>query len=351
MRVLRFGLAVIFGVLSLAPSGATAKPLLATSPELLDYLIQDVCTDAQSRPIQGDPATCRRHRNIAIGEPSPYLVTDFEVSNGKTYSAMNSIPVSALDGNMRIIVTKSMQGNFRPGFRFSFDASRDGYDLIDITNSEYASFIRTSDGGCFDQIFSRRGSFRNAKDRAGGWILFPRTAPSTWPVSRGVPVTTYKIQLTKGRPGCNNGHSTGMTFWNRPVAYRFETDKALRAIRSDHFASGDLGAENNALERYYFTREYGFTRWEAWVPLARCFQEHGTEAAICHPERPDYALRGRCSVLNSTSSGLPGMDQWGNQTWVRVDCRDQTKYLALDHPQRLLSPTMARDNGVEDLQP
>jgi hypothetical protein len=344
----------IAGTLAIAFGAGTAgcaksAPRTTTNAELLDYLIGDVCVDGKGAAVGGDPAGCPAHRNIAIGEASPYLVTDFERNTGATYSAMSSFPVNGPDGTARVMVTKNLQGGFSPLFRFSFNASRDGYDLIDTSSPDYVSFMRTSDGGCFDQVFSRSPTV-GGSDRAGGWLLFPQSAPSSWPAASSVQTTTYKIQLTTGRPGCTDGHATGRTFWNAPARYRFETGKTLMAIRSDHFASTVLGRQNNALERFYFTREYGFTRWEAWIPQARCFSEHGEAAPICHPESPDYALRGRCSVLTVTATSYPGLDLWGDQKWVRVDCRDETKYVPLTTPALMRDRNMARNDGVQDIQ-
>jgi hypothetical protein len=120
--VLSAGLAAIASL-----STAQAGP----DPELMDYLIQDVCVDGSDHAIAGDPAACANHRNIMIGEPSPYIVTDFDRNANATYEAMNSIPVVGMDGLVKILYPKNLQGNFDSGFKFSFVPSRDGYDLLD----------------------------------------------------------------------------------------------------------------------------------------------------------------------------------------------------------------------------
>ena len=337
-------LAVLFAV------PARAAP--TASPELLDYLIQDVCVDAADRAVTGDPALCPAHRDIRLSEPTPYLVTDVDHANADaTYFAFASFPVRGADGTVKVMHTKSGQGHFGADYTFSYDPARDGYDLTDLSSSSWASFVRTSDGGCFDQIWSGSGRAETMADRAGGWILFPLgTPPSAWPATSSARTRTHHVQLTPGVAGCGNGSSPGRTFWNAPARYQFETGKRLTAIRSDHFANHALSRGNNALERFYFTREYGLTRWEAWMPQSRCLAEHGADAAICHPENAEtHPLRGRCSVLNQTATGTPGLDQWGGQPWVRVDCRDETNYVALDTPQVMLNGAMARGAGHDDL--
>lgn len=316
--------------------------------DIVDYLISDVCVDANNNPIAGDPATCPNHRDLQVGEAIPYIVTDFDRSNGNaTYMATASIPVQGTDGSLKIIASKNLQGNFTPDFQFSFDVQRDGYDLIDIVNSANISFIRTSDGGCYDQLWSGNGQTASIADRVGGWILFPNSSFG----SGSADTTTYNIPISPNRPShCTPGHSSGVTYWNPPATYTFETGKTLTAVKSFHFASTKLDQENNALELFYYTHEYGFTRWEAWIPQSRCFSTYGSSSPVCQPQSPDNPLAGRCSVLNVSSTGIPGLDTWGGQNWVRVDCRDETNYIALNYPQKMVDNTMAQNDGYVDIQ-
>ncbi|WDD91629.1 hypothetical protein Bsp3421_001565 [Burkholderia sp. FERM BP-3421] len=340
MRSLACSLALLL-CMSAAHAGATR--------ELRDYLIQDVCVDADDNPIAGDPASCPSHRDMRVGERSPYLLTDFDHNSGAAYQSTNSIPVLGADGTTKVLVMKNLQGGFDSRFRFSFSEVRDGYDLIDLDNSSYASFIRTSDPGCRDQIWSRTGGAGSIAERAGGWILFPfQGPPSGWPPSSSIYHPTYHIQVTQPAPaGCGDGNSTGVTYWNGPGAYQFESGKVMTAIRSDHFAATTLSQRNNALERYFFTKEYGMTRWEAWIPRSRCYAERGAQDPSCHPETDNEPLRARCKVLNVSGTGHAGLDRWGDQDWVRVDCRDASRYVALDTPQYLLDDQIARRQVVD----
>ena len=315
--------------------------------ELLDYLTQDVCTDGSGNQIAGDPATCGSHRNINIGEHLPYLLTDFDASNNDvTYFSFSSIPVHGQDDTLKVLISKSGQGNFNAGYTFSFDAARDGYDLVDTTFSNYASIIRTSDGSCYDQMFSPTGDISSIPARAGGWPLFPY---DTWSTASSADIHTYHVQITQN-VGCSNGDSEGVTYWNAPTAYTFETGKVLTAIKQYHFASTQLSQQNNALELYYFSKEYGVTRWEAWIPQSRCFAQYGSSSGTCHPEDPSiYPLQGRCSKLVVSGTGIAGLDTWGGQNWVRTDCRDNTNYVELGTPQLMLDDTMAQDDGYVDI--
>lgn len=344
-------LATISAIFLASTVGAPAAHSQITA-ELYDYDVQDVCVNSANVATTEDPAYCSNRRNIELGEKSPYIVTDFLQSNENiTYQAGNSIPVLGMNGDTLVMTYKSLQGNFNSGYQFSWVEGRDGFDLMNITDSSFTSFVRTFDPGCFDQIWSSNGQTYSMAIRAGGWINFPYYAPpSSWPATSNTELRTYHVQLTPSSgPPCTNGNALGRTFWNSPAPYRFETNKVLWAIRSDHFASSNLAAARNALERYYFTKEYGYTRWEAWMPQQQCFQERGQDNPICHPEWDSNVVTQRCKIMNVSATGVPGIDRWGNQNWVRVDCRDTTKFIALNTPQIMLAPQMANANGFNDI--
>jgi hypothetical protein len=352
---------------ALSASGASAQ-----NSELFDYLVQDVCVDAQDRIVQGDPASCSRHRNLKLGERTPFLMTDWGTDENQSFFAWTSFPVRAEDGQIRVMVSRNSNNGrpHTPNFSFSFNQNNSGYDLIDLTYSGYASIIRTSDANCLDQLFSSRrrspSALRSPASRAGGWILFPNTrSPSSYAATTSIINRTARTPIG-GKPGCTQGDSLGATFWNNPRYYRYEGNengqrKNLLTIRTDHFASRDLSSQNNALEMFLFTKEYGLTRWEAWQPRSRCIAEtQGQTGRIknCYPDNyPDGSeipanlvnLRSRCKDLNVSGTSHPDISSWGGQVWVRVDCRDMTRHLPLNQPVMMLDSTMAQRNGVDDI--
>jgi len=335
-------------VASIENTASPAKPVVRAS-SLLDFLVQDVCVDAADRAVAGDPANCRHHRNLKLGEKLPYIVTDFDHAARISLGSMSSIPVRATDGTTMVLVTKSLQGRYTPGYSFNYSPARDAFDLIDIRHSKYASIVRTFDGSCFDQLFSRNGNARGMANRAGGWILFPLApAPSRWPKQASVPIKTWRVQLSAAGPKCASNQGSGITFWTAPTPYTFETGKILTAVRSDHFAAVDLAQPENSFERFYFTREYGMTRWESWWTVAHCKKMLGAGSARCGQTRAN-SVRTRCSVLNMPSNPISGLEQWGGQSWVRMDCRDSTRYVALARPHLPLSREIARGEGFIDI--
>lgn len=325
------------------PTGLNA--VIASNPTYLDYLIQDVCTDDFGNITTGDPATCPKHRNIRLGEKFPYFVSDRDGNGtGARYQANWSYPVAGPEGNLKVITFKEFR-NLNENYSFNnFSVTESGFDFIEFSSS-YVSGTRTSDPGCYDQIFSTDGGLYN---RQNAWAFFPVGDPETFPASSSGTFTTYGTPISYPRK-CNPGNSTGITYWHSPMNITFESGKTLRAVKSMHFAGTALNQQNNALELYYFTREYGFTRWEAWIPQSRCYAEKtGAEAAVCNPAGQHY-LSGRCSSLNVSSTGVPGLDTWGGQYWVRVDCRDTTYYQALNTPTLPLDNVMAQNNGIVDV--
>lgn len=318
---------------------------IAANPEVLDYLIQDVCVDASDRPIVGDPATCSPRRNVRVGEKVPYIVTDMDTVNGNTrYQALFSYPVPGTDDQLKVLTSKMMTNAARPvinsGFTFGFDVTRDGFDLLD-TSGSYISAIRTSDGGCYDQKISQ-----DANNRRNGWILFPTSGVNTGSLINHN-ILINRINVSPAVPSncplvSQATNNEAQDIWNPPVATTFHSGKNMQSVQTYHVAHWNLSQQNNAIEKFYFTKQYGFTRWEAWIPLSRCIAESGASSPRCNPTHAQNILKGRCDPNTGTTS-------WGNQTWVRVDCRDTTHYLQLTTPQLPVTSVMAQNNGLVDI--
>ncbi len=307
--------------------------------DYLDYLISDVCVNANDVPISGDPYTCPIHRNIRIGERLPYLITDLDSGRNVRYQLLSSIPVVGTDGKLKVLVTKNGQGNFTANYRYNmvFTNASIAYDLID-PNGNAASVIRTFDGGCFDQLI-----YQDSTKRHGGWPLF---APSLLDGSLRHSIFMRRIEpeLPANCPRTGQSSGTTLSVWNRPVPVRFESGKTMNAIVTYHFSHYSLDRVSNALERFYFTKEYGFTRWEAWIPKQKCLDQGG-DLSRCDPRGSDNSLRQRCNP----TSPIPGVDFWGGKEWVRVDCRDSTFEILLTKSITPLDFTQGTGNNVKDI--
>jgi hypothetical protein len=272
--------------------------------DLTDFLVQNVCVDesgdpapgdpAPGDPAPGDPAACPHARDVKAGEDPPYRLTDYDRANGARYQTITSKPASG----DRVLVTKDMG---QSGY---------GYDLIE-RDGDFVSITRTSDPGCGEQVVSGAGN-------GDGWILSPTTRPDRPGHVR------HAMRLTRAAPPpqCHDSAPVSIVpdrtinaVWHPPELFRFESGKSLLALKTEHHAHFDLSRPDNAIEVIYFTREYGFSRWEAWVPEARCIREGGE--SICQPGAPDNVLRGRCRPDSARRLR-------GGQIWVRIDCRDTT---------------------------
>lgn len=254
-----------------------------------------------------DPAICSYSRDLRSGETAPYRLTDFDKANGgKRYQAVSSVPLT--DGTVRI------EKRMGEDFPASFDPERDGYDLLE-QEGEFVSFIRTHDPQCGEQHLSGAGD-------GDGWLLFPNRGGLTAGGGR----QDMTLERLAPPPACPFRERTSrvpdrqiVAVWTAPQDVTFESGKTLRAIVSEHRAHHDLARWENAIERFYFTREYGWSRWEAWIPKRRCLDERGSDDPLkmCDPTDPANFLRGRCTPASATA-------RWGGQDWIRSDCRDTT---------------------------
>jgi hypothetical protein len=334
MRSFRLSSAVSVTVLASLLGGTSA---FAVTAEVRDFLIQDVCVDAQDRPISGDPYTCASHRDLRQGEAVPYLRTDNV--NGAVYQSVFAFPVRSpnpADPNPRVVVAKEFGGNdWGTAFR-DFDRCtngnctpvfRDGYDVAEM-NGTYVSFVGTSDPGINNQTFWRPGCSPGSSDPSwneDGWILFPAN------LTRGVQGNvTHGINITTN-DRCPSSFNSAHVAWDylaQPLTYT--SGKSMVTITSHHFA-GTNTANATSFEQFYFTKEYGFTRWEAW-------------------RRSDQCGSGGCeAIVNRNCNGATSAVISG-RTFYRLDCRDSTFVVQQSFPLEpslfLPTPQLSRTQNL-----
>lgn len=298
----------------LTACGAVDSPAVAPSRSpLADFLIQNVCLDEAGRVTSQDPASCTRSRNLRLGETPPYFLTDLDAAqDGKRYQAISSVPLP----NSQVKIEKRMG----EGTIASFDLARGGYDVIE-QQGEYVSFVKTYDQQCGEQHLSGAGE-------GDGWLLFPNRAQ----IRAGSRRQDMTLTRSEVLPTCPTSERVSRVTrkqiaarWTAPHPFKFESGKVLTTIMSEHHAHHDLSRRNNAIETFYFTREYGLSRWEASIPEQRCLQERpkSDPLRMCYPDDPANFLRGRCQPGEARAIR-------GGQQWIRVDCRDTTFHLPKD---------------------
>src|ERR1043166_2608818 len=270
-------------------SGADVSKLPATDP--MTWLVKSVCVDAQNQLTTEDPYNpCAVGiRKLQAGDPLPYHnIEQFG------YQQRDALPVfDPLDGKTWIVNTfdyRGYQGNVvgAPTVFNSFnlygttDRQSDGYDVIALQDNvvtpqdRWATIVNTDDGGGYQQTFY--GSSCRVGD---GWVLFPASGflsslggqapvaiadvyweqtdqnyPGHCPLSSATPpLTTWQCMGTSCSPS-----RTGFTFGG----VNSNPQKTMDTVVSYH----GFKSATSTLEVFYFTREYGMTRWEVWTPQA-----------------------------------------------------------------------------------
>ena len=244
----------LLGLIALLTSCApTAARLQEAQPT--DYLIQMVCVDADDRPEFGDPVQCAdSRRKLRVGEPLPYHKVDiggFQISDSYPVADANDLTL----GVQSYFFTDAF--DLDPAFprQVHLDPARGGYNIMGA-DEDFVFFRGTSDPGAYWQ------PWWTPDCRAQGWLLYPNDRRA-FGVGEAPSPATFS-------PGCVDRIRTNAS----TVEWRFVRDhpyvadpadktktRRLDSIVVRHFAAG-----YGAMEANYFTREYGATRWEAWVP-------------------------------------------------------------------------------------
>jgi hypothetical protein len=271
-----------------------------------DFLTQNVCLDAQQRPIVGaSPLECAQQRDLRPGEHLPYHKHDWPNSRQSATrptgdERQDSIPV-ALGGRTAFLQT--FDSGIAPRAFGGFEPT-DGGQLV-LLSPTTASVVLTRDGKGA-KIFAGPGC-RASPSGAGAiedtWVLFGEDPRA------GRMVARLKLQLA---PGCPDRFNASYTVWEtRMVSYRRTLDGAetpLRTIVSDHFSQATV-EQSASMERHYLTRELGVARWERWQNLTRLDKPEYRERSAA------YARSGRCPARAPAPE--PG-------EWVLVACREWT---------------------------
>jgi len=307
-------------------SDTDSAALAVAAPEVIsDFLIQNVCLDMAGTvleavsPIDGDPR-CAAQRDLSPGEQLPYHKHDHpspgdRAAVARGYQRRDSFPVET--GPFGRVVEHSFDFGTGEGRRFGvFDAGRgDGGDIA-VTSATAASFAATEDGGGGFQLFV--GASCNGRVSPAGlsdsWLI------ALFDSSRATPLQGEAVarldDLREGRQdNCPSRLNAAFTRWYvRPVLYRAAegqgTPVALTTLISEHYG-GERREGADHVERFYFTRELGSTRWERWQNLQhsrRVSTEKLAKAAA------DFASSGRCSKQEAPEG----------DAFVMIDCREWT---------------------------
>jgi hypothetical protein len=313
----------------------TASANDAASPEVIsDFLIQNVCLDASRTvlegvsPIDGD-RRCAAQRDLMSGEKLPYHKHDHpspadRAAVARGYQRRDSFPVET--ASFGRVVEHSFDFGGGAGRRFGvFDAGKgDGGDIT-VMSASAASIAATEDGGGGFQLFV-------GPDCSG--LITPAGLLGSWLIALLDPGRTALLQgetvarladLREGRQqSCPARLNAAYTRWYvRPFLYRAGAGQAspvaLTTLISEHYG-GERREDADHVERFYFTRELGSTRWERWQNLTG---SRNFSAARLARMSSEFAGFGRCSKAETPEGAA----------FVMIDCREWTLIAPPDDPK------------------
>jgi len=287
-------------------------------------MTQNVCLDAAGAVLPGrspldGAARCPAQRDLLPGERLPYHKHD-HATPGATdaplgYQRHDSFPVRT--AGLGTVVEHSFDFGAGENRHFGiFDTGSDGGDVAVLSN-DAVSLGATEDptGGFGLWVGECRGPL-TAAALARSWII------AEFDPSRPGPLQGETVARLNGVPSdrqeaCPSRFNAAFTRWRvAPFRYRAAPGQGdpvtLTTLISDHFG-GAGAATADHLERFYFTRELGGTRWERWQNIAGNRQ---WSAARIAEMAAAFARTGRCSRSEPPADAPP---------LVLVDCREWTR--------------------------
>ena len=314
----------------------------------LDYLIQNVCLDSNSKPTADDPSTCLHSRDLLPGEVLPYLKHDRDAQSHQIFQLSNSFPLLHSDGTVRVAQTLDFvhhgAGVSEVAF-VQFDRNYDGYNANQAA-TKFASIVGTADpSGGVQYMVADQPKGVGGCTLLDAWGLWDRqwlTNQSQTPrnQSRSAGSTLFELNIMRdslpnvpNSSNCPSFMNAAFTRYELKPSMTFASGRTLKDVLAEFHFAGVNESDARSGERQFFTREYGLTRWEAWVKTSGA-----VPSQFCGAESPD-------PPTNFT--------QDGNVSWTMVDCRDWS-HLSLDpdggyRPQRLpIAPFLIAGGNLLD---
>jgi hypothetical protein len=304
-------------------SPAHAQQLFKTFA--LDFVLQGVCVDSQGKVLSGhsplEPkGTCPTIRKIGAGEAIPYHKHDWANDNLKDrlvagLQRTDSFPVVV--NGIELVVSQYDFGI--PPRKFGRFDPGEGGQILHV-GTDTASAIITQDSKGLKFFYGPRCHGRpTLSSLEDSWLLFDKSIQDH-PTGHA----TVKIAQSLDASQCPTRLATSMTTWTmHNVRYRLDAEHRrtapIQTIITDHFSRDQIDT-SGSMERMYFTRELGWTRWERWQNLSISSQKSDS-----YREREARVARsGRCDPRDGAPSGS------GN--WIMVDCREWTNIQPPDNP-------------------
>jgi hypothetical protein len=320
---------------------------------IIDFLVQDVCLDAAGRIIPGmspvDPR-CTARRNVRSGDLLPYHLTkviEGGVGCGKRRLIRDNVlwrhnGVDRVVGAVQIEKDACSRSEPIPAY-YSVRWADEKFAFI------MGAWSRGQDGGsvgggltpeCAKAPHTSRRFFRN-------WVLSSSQVPEVDSVGFGV---FEKLGSFHGLPpmdaDCPARYpSKYLAIWSRKP-FRYSSGHALDTIISHPYSqvdvSGHTPGRGKQMERTYWTKEFGQSRWESWkredyygrkaeksaTELAESFNEVGVcspPASISGMVTPGLKLS-PIEQNNGIYSQVATDTRTGeSHRWIMANCQDMTE--------------------------
>ena len=288
---------VLVLVLTKQPTHDSYKPTEQDERLAFVFMTQSICLS----PTQSDPYECpTATRDLLVGENLPYMNHDLYPETGETFQISNSFPMKHSDGSVRVLQTLDYVAHgagLQPGNikSFQFDVDYDGYNANSMNvGSQYVNILGTADPSSGVQLFVAPDC-----SLVDSWGLFGK---EVFELKEGRHL--FKLNVVRSALGdsgweCPEFYNDGYTTYEDIHNFTYSSGKVMETVKISHWGGTTVETATGA-EKEFFTKEYGLTRWEAWV-----------KGAV-----PGGGL-------------LCGGPQSGEDGWVLVDCRDWSYTLDL----------------------
>ena len=360
-------------------ASASARP--AGTSIAYDFLLENVCLDKNGRvlvgvsPIDGNPK-CVAQRDLRPGESLPYHEREWPAQDFPLIRGSDSFPVKTSTlGIIAVHVFDYKPRNWRGAFDLYDTATRLGGGSVAAVSNEFMSYVATQLGPQKLQLFvgktCKMGQAVSSGNLFDSWQLAPLAQlatmrlPSTMPtdgsaIAEGFASAAIQIVSANDDARCPMRLAKGSVHWSvRPITYRaiYKSGPAvgthvrlwsLVATHSGHDAANRDRAI--AFERAYFTRELGWTRWEAWRSIDKnLLAIHATRSIDPLMARDRIIRRGNCELPQSNAGNAPygmpaapvGTNGKPRPDLVMVGCIEVTRIVPPLHPDGDPAPTGA----------
>ena len=324
-----------------------------TEPSIIDFMVQDVCLDSEGRVIPGmSPVDrgCRRRRNLRSGDLIPYHLTkviEGGVACGKRRLIRDNLlwthnGVTRVVGAVQIEKDACKRSTPIPAY-YSVRWADDEFGFI------MGAWSRGDDGGsvgggltpqCAKAPHTSRRFFRN-------WVLASARVPKPGEIGFGV---FSKLGSFHGLPpedaDCPTRYpSRYLAAWTRDQ-FHYSSGLSLDTIVSHPYSQtddkGETPGRGKQMERTYWTREFGQSRWESWkredyygrkakktaTELAESFNETGTcsppmsISGMVTPSLRLSPMEQRNGVYSQVATDISTGER---HRWIMAACQDMTE--------------------------